>query len=103
MRVSNSSTPLKPKTKSRTPTRNSRRRSARPRKVLAKQKQHDANVRELVKTLLEQIRLDKEFEDIRKELSLRTDFTITDAFNTIDTDGRGYFMLDDLARCYTHY
>ncbi|KRW99206.1 hypothetical protein PPERSA_07449 [Pseudocohnilembus persalinus] len=45
---------------------------------------------ELSRALSRQINLDRDIEDIRKQLALRVDFSTLDAFRVFDINGRGY-------------
>jgi Ca2+-binding EF-hand superfamily protein len=44
----------------------------------------------LVRSLKEQINIDREIEEIKKQLALKSDFNLLDAFRVFDVHSRGY-------------
>ena len=51
---------------------------------------------ELVRSLREQISLEKEIENAKISLAQRSDFNLFDAFRIFDVDAKGYINYSDL-------
>lgn len=50
----------------------------------------------LVQALKEQVQIDREIEEARKELALKTDFNLLDGFRMMDHEGKSYISQMDL-------
>jgi len=44
----------------------------------------------LVRTIKQQVNIDRDIEEIKKQLALKVDFNLLDAFRIFDNKGRGY-------------
>ena len=56
----------------------------------------------MIKTLKEQINIDREIENIRKKLALRPDFNLLDAFRIIDQNEKGFVSSNQFERALQH-
>lgn len=58
---------------------------------------------QLARALKEQIELERDNEDIKNQLALRSDFNLLDAFRFFDIDSRGYITKNELKEGFNYF
>jgi len=58
---------------------------------------------QLARALKEQINLERDNEDIKNQLALRSDFNLLDAFRFFDIDSRGYITKNELKEGFNYF